>query len=105
MLLGGLAQSWLATRSAGRLLLREFEDGSVCFDPETGETLLLSHLSSFLLDLWKQNAAVPLTRDQLLAEVLAADDSATDAVTAAELVDQSLNELQRAGLAASSASA
>ncbi|KQY85319.1 MULTISPECIES: hypothetical protein [Roseateles] len=92
------AQSWVATPAAARLLAREFEDGTVCFDPQTSETLLLSHLSSFLLELWAQHPGRPMVHDELLAEVLAVDDSTADKDVAAELVAQALNELQRAGL-------
>ena len=94
------AQSWVATPATARLLIREFEDGAVCFDPQTSETLLLTHLSSFLLELWAQNPGRPMAHDELLAEVLAVDDSSADEAVAGELVEQALNELQRAGLVA-----
>ena len=100
MLLGGPAQSWLATPASRRLLSRMFEDGAVCFDPETCETLLLSPLASFLLELWQQHGKQALTRDELLAEVLAVDDSTADPALAEAQLDQALDELQRAGLAA-----
>ena len=101
MSLSGPAGCWVSTPSAARLLFREFEDGTVCFDPDTGETLQLSHLARFLLELWATDLPRPLTRDELLSEVLAVDDSATDVGTAARLIDQALNELQQAGFAAS----
>lgn len=102
---GGRAQRWASTPAATRLVCREFEDGSVCFDPETGETLLLSHLSRFLLDLWEDRPTRAQTRDDLLAQVLAVDDSATQAPNAGDQVDEALSELQRAGLVAHSACA
>lgn len=100
MRLSGTAQRWLPTPSANRLLSREFEDGTVCFDVETGETLLLSPLASFLLECWPPDAIRPLTSDELLAQVLAANDSPADAGTAEALVEQALSELHRAGFVA-----
>ena len=105
MLLSDAAQSWVSTPAAARLLVREFEDGAVCFDPQTSETLLLSHLSSFLLELWAQHPERPMAYGELLAEVLAVDDSSADKAVAGELVEQALGELQRAGLVAHGASA
>ncbi|MCE4553744.1 hypothetical protein [Pelomonas cellulosilytica] len=100
MPLGGNAQRWRAAPAAGRLLSREFEDGHVCFDPDTGETLLLSHLASFLLEIWSRHPGHELTRADLLDHVLAADDGEADASLADELLGHTLDELQQAGLVA-----
>ncbi|RZJ02183.1 MAG: HPr-rel-A system PqqD family peptide chaperone [Rubrivivax sp.] len=97
MPLSGAAHSWLPTPSANRLLSREFEDGTVCFDPDTGETLLLSPLAGFLLECWAPGAARPMSDAELLAQVLAINDSATEADVAQALVEQALSELHRAG--------
>lgn len=98
MAMGGEAQHWAATPVAARLLSREFEDGCIRFDPETGETLLLTHLASFVLEHWADDPSATATTDALLAQVLAVDDSAADETTAQALLSQALSELQQAGL-------
>ncbi len=100
MPLSGDAQRWLAAPAASRLLSREFEDGFVCFDPDTGETLLLSHLASFLLETWSRHPGQALAQADLLDQVLAADDGEPDAALAAELLERTLDELLQAGLVA-----
>lgn len=97
--------SWVSTPLADRLLFREFDDGSVSFDPDTTATLLLSPLSGFLLGLWKQQPRPSLTFEELLAQVLAVDDSSTDAAQARQMVQSALDDLQQAGLVAPSVQA
>lgn len=96
---------WVPTPLADRLMFREFDDGAVSFDPDTTATLLLSPLSSFLLGLWRTQGRPPLTVEELLAQVLAVDDSSTDAALAHQMVQRALDDLQQAGLIATSAPA
>lgn len=82
---------------ARSLLFREFEDGSVCYDALSGETWLLSALAAFLLQSCRTDGG-QTTRDALLAQVLATDDSGAPAEAADALIDDALAELERAGL-------
>lgn len=79
------------------LLFREFEDGSVCYDALSGETWLLSALASFLLQTCRADGG-QTTREGLLAQVQATDDSGAPDDAADALIDDALAELERAGL-------
>lgn len=99
MAVSGLGQHWQFAPSAQRLMSREFDDGMVCFDPGSGETLLISHLAHFLLDVGTSRLGELLPLDALVAEVLAADDSNANPVEARSQVIHALAELQQAGFA------
>jgi hypothetical protein len=89
---------WFASPASLALLSREFEDGTVCFDPHTGETRLLAALTWFMLERLIEAGSQGLAPEDVVAQVLAADDSQPDACFAGTLVDATFDELLRAGL-------
>lgn len=89
---------WVASSSSLGLLFRDFPDGTVCFDPATAETRLLSPLTCFLLDLLASAGPRSLTCSQLVAQVLAVEESGADPQAAASLVEAALAELVQASL-------
>jgi hypothetical protein len=95
----GLVQHWQIAPGARHRLSREFDDGMVCFDPDSGETLLISHLAHFLLDVGARHPGESLPLDLLLAEVLAADASNVSPAEGRVQVIRALAELQQAGFA------
>lgn len=96
---GDTAQTgWIASTSALSLLLREFPDGTVCFDPDTTETRLLAPLTRFLLECLVDANPQGVTTARLVDRVLAVDESDADPQTAVDAVDAALAELTQAGL-------
>lgn len=93
-----LPSGWVASPSSLQLLFRDYEDGTVCFDPTTTETRLLSPLTRFLLESLNGAGQTVLTDTDLLAQVLAVDGSGSDAPTVADAVHAALADLVRAGL-------
>lgn len=97
---GGAVQSgWIASPSSLQLLFRDYADGTVCFDPATTETRLLSPLTRFLLELLADAGQTIVSSAYLVQQVLAVDESASDAEAVAGAVHAALAELARAGLA------
>lgn len=91
---------WRATAAARALRWREFDDGTVVYRPDTGETLLLSPLASFLLEGWRASPEAARSLDDLIQAVEAVDDSAMDADVGSQLVTEALAQLAQAGLVA-----
>ncbi|WP_394480980.1 hypothetical protein [Roseateles sp. LYH14W] len=77
---------------------RDFPDGTICFDPVTAETRLLSPLTRFLLELLAQASPQSLTSACLVEQVLAVEEPGTDPRAAAKLVDAAVAELVNTGL-------
>lgn len=97
---GGAAPTgWIASRSSLTLLFRDFPDGTVCFDPATTETRLLSPLTRFLLETLTDAGPRAMTAACLADRVLAVDESGADPQAAADAVEAALAELAHAGLA------
>lgn len=96
---GSAAQAgWVASTSSLGLLFRDFPDGTVCFDPATAETRLLSPLTRFLLELLAHASPQSLNCAHLVAQVLAVEEPGADPQAAAGLVDVALAELVQTGL-------
>lgn len=88
--------AWAASAAGLRLLAKDYPDGTVCFDPLTGETRLLPPLAGYLLHGAREGG--PLRRAELLAELLEADDDAEAREAMAAHLDDTAQLLMDSGL-------
>lgn len=87
---------WAATAAALRSRLKDYADGTVCFDPLTGETRLLTPLAGYLLDNARSGEAQ--SRADILAELVDPQDDAEQRREVAAHLDETAQLLIDTGL-------
>lgn len=89
------AHAWLPSAVVGRLLFREFADGTVCFDPWTGDTRLVSLLGGHLLQTALQKGRVAV--DNVLDDLREHEDGDAEREVLRQHLDEVASQLIAAG--------